>query len=98
MIQTRLEVDRIISRWQSRLPQDRPHPLCTCCGNPISDDELFSIRDRYYDADCAEEMCREWVIDEPVECVGCDEMIEEEYYNVNGDTYCRNCFERYFNE
>lgn len=98
MIQTRLDANRIISRWQSRLPQDRPQPTCTCCGNQINDDELICIRDKYYDADCAEAMCREYVIDDPVECVGCDELLDEEYFNVNGDAYCEECFDKYFHE
>lgn len=100
-MQTKWQADRIISQWESRRlcpPEDRPHPLCKCCGNPISDDELYNIRGGYYDEDCAKEMCREYVIDEAWTCEGCDETLDEMFFLVGDDCYCETCFEDYFRE
>ena len=99
MIQSRLQANRILFGWESRVPpEDRNYPLCECCGNPISPEEVYNIRGRYYDEDCAKEMCREYVIDEPAECSGCEETLEEMFYKVGDDCYCEQCFDRYSKE
>jgi len=100
MMQTRWQAESIIRRWENSLlspPEDRTYPLCQCCGDSIVDG-LYCIKGRYYDEDCAKQMCREVVIDEPAECSGCEEVLENEYYAVGDDCYCEECFDRYCRE
>lgn len=94
MTQSRFEANRIIRRWEDSLPVDNA-PLCSCCGNPV--DELYYISGVFCE-DCAKEMHEEWVLDDPVECVCCEDLITDVYYNVNGDAYCERCFEKQFKD
>ena len=99
MIQSRLQANRVLFGWESRVPpEDRNYPLCDCCGNSISPEEVYNIRGKYYDEDCAKEMCREYVIDEAWTCEGCEETLEEMFYKVGDDCYCEQCFDDYFRE
>lgn len=99
MIQSRLQANSILFGWESRVPpEDRNYPLCECCGNPISPEEVYCISGKYYDEDCAKAAHIEYVIDEPAECAGCEDTLEEMFYLVGDDCYCEQCFDRYFRE
>ena len=43
-------------------------------------------------------MYRTWVLDENVECCVCESELLDEYFDVNGDYYCEDCFERQFKD
>jgi formylmethanofuran dehydrogenase subunit E len=71
-------------------------PLCTCCGGEI--DESYLLDGKHYCSDCAKEMYREWVDDDPVECDICGKLLDESYYNSAGEILCESCFKDSYRE
>ena len=66
-MQSRLEAERIIANWERRMlsPDELAEFPCDCCGNPI--DVRYVIGGKDLCEDCAKEMHREVVLDEPVD-------------------------------
>lgn len=90
---------RTINEWRLP-PEDRTYPKCDCCGHEVYDD-AYQIDGRFLCSDCGHDLCREWLVDgTSIECEGCSETIDSDdpYYNVCGETYCEECFQKYFKE
>lgn len=90
MKQTLLEADRIIGHYSNRIvyPEDIA-PTCKCGEYP-----KYRVGNELFCEGCIGDVAMEvWRdMDEYCEFCGSDE--EEEGIRINGDFYCRDCFEK----
>ena len=88
MKQTRLEAERIISKWERRTPDEptvEPKCFCGCLAK-------YKVMGRYYCSDCADDSFYD--IDGGV-CDFCNKVMETTYV-VGKDVMCEKCFNEEF--